>query len=240
MSAHKGYYAILDANREFIKENALSMTAPEIASRLGVSVSSVRKYRIDKLGINARELGRKYTEEMIVWLKENLTDYNTLAKRFNERFGMNLDRNGIRNVCNKNGFGNRDLYRPSLTEKMRKKMLEDYPIGTERELPTGTYVKIGNAPQTGQGISSSVNWKLKHHLIYEEAHGEIPPNHKVVFIDQDKTNFRLSNLACISEREQLLLTKCGWLNGNPQVFFAGLAWVKLRLALIDVKELNDY
>ena len=102
MSAHKGYYAILDANREFIKENALSMTAPEIASRLGVSVSSVRKYRIDKLGINAQEIGRKYTEEMIVWLKENMTDYNTLAKRFNERFGMNLDRNGIRNVCNEN------------------------------------------------------------------------------------------------------------------------------------------
>lgn len=234
MSARNGYYAILDANREFIKENALSMTAPEIASRFEVSVSSVRKYRIDKLGINAQELGRKYTDEMVVWLKNNLTDYNTLAKRFNERFGMNLDRNGIRNICNKNGFGNRDLYRPSLTEKMRKKMLEDYPIGTERALPTGTYVKIGNAPQTGQGISSSVNWKLKHHLIYEEAHGEIPPNHKVVFIDQDKTNFRLSNLACISEREQLLLTKCGWLNGNHQMFFAGLAWVKLRLALIDV------
>ena len=235
MSAHKGYYAILDANREFIKENALSMTAPEIASRLGVSVSSVRKYRIDKLGINAQELGRKYTEEMIVWLKENLTDYNTLAERFNERFGMNIDRNGIRNVCNKNGFGNRDLYRPSLVEKMRKRTLEDYPIGTERTLSTGwTYVKIGDAPQTGQCISASVNWKLKHHLIYEVAHGEIPTNHKVVFVDQDKTNFSLSNLACIGEREQLLLTKCGWINGNPQMFFAGLAWVKLRLSLIDV------
>lgn len=235
MSARKGYYAILDANREFIKENALSMTAPEIASRFGVSVSSVRKYRIDKLRINAQGLGRKYTDEMVVWLKENLTDYNTLAKRFNEQFGMNLDRNGIRNICNKNGFGNHDLYRPSLTEKMRKKMLEDYPIGTERTLTTGyTYVKTGDTPQTGQGISSSVNWKLKHHLIYEETHGKIPPNHKVVFIDQDKTNFRLSNLACISEREQLLLTKCGWLNGNPQMFFAGLTWVKLRLALIDV------
>lgn len=235
MSAHKGYYAILDANRDFIKENALSMTAPEIANLLGVSISSVRKYRIDKLGINAQVIGRKYTDEMIVWLKENLTNYDLLTEQFNERFGMNLDRNRIRNICNKNGFGNHDLHRPSLTEKMRKKMLEDYPIGTERTLSTGwTYVKIGDVPQAGQCISASVNWKLKHYLIYEEAYGEIPPNHKVVFIDQDKTNFSLSNLACISEREQLLLTKSGWINGNTQVFFAGLAWVRLRLALIDV------
>ena len=62
MSAHKGYYAILDANRDFIKENALSMTAPEIANLLGVSISSVRKYRIDKLGINAQVIGRKSDE----------------------------------------------------------------------------------------------------------------------------------------------------------------------------------
>lgn len=235
MSAHRGYFAILDANREFVEKNALCLTAPEIASKLGVSVSSVRKYRADNLGINAREIGRKYTEEMLTWLQENMTDYGNLAEQFNMQFGTSVDRGQIRNICNKYGFGNRDLYRPALVEKMREKMLEDYPIGTERTVAGWTYVKIGNAPQTGQGISASVNWKLKHYLIFEEAYGEIPPDHKVVFVDQDKSNFSLSNLVCVSNREQLLLTKCGWINGNPQMFFAGLAWVRLRLTLIDVQ-----
>lgn len=132
MSAHRGYFAILDANRGFVEENALSLTAPEIAAMLGVSVSSVRKYRADKLGINAREIGRKYTEEMLTWLQENMTDYGNLAEQFNMQFGTSVDRGRIRNICNKYGFGNRDLYRPALVEQMRKRTLEDYPIGTER------------------------------------------------------------------------------------------------------------
>lgn len=239
MSGHRGYFAILDANREYVEENALSLTAPEIASKLGVSVSSVRKYRADRLGIDAREIGRKYTDEMLTWLRENMTDYDSLTEQFNLKFGTNSNRFSIRNVCNKNGFGNGDLYRPTLTKKMRDKALEDYPIGTERTVSGWTYVKVGNVPQTGQGISSSENWRLKHYLIYEKAYGKIPAKHKVIFVDQDRTNFNPENLACVSEQEQLLLTKCGWINGNPQLFHAGLAWVRLRLLLLTKLEESE-
>jgi len=56
-------------------------------------------------------------------------------------------------------------------------------IGTERLAPNGyLYVKT----KTG--------WRLKHHAIWEEAFGPIPPNHRVAFKDGDRKNIVPTNL----------------------------------------------
>ena len=45
-------------------------------------------------------------------------------------------------------------------------------------------------------------WKLTHRLIWEEANGPIPKDYTVTFLDKNKENLELSNLALLSRRAQ--------------------------------------
>ena len=47
------------------------------------------------------------------------------------------------------------------------------------------------------------NWKGKHILIWEKAHGPVPRGHKVVFRDGDRSHIRLRNLELISDAEMM-------------------------------------
>ena len=54
-------------------------------------------------------------------------------------------------------------------------------------------------------------WKVcyLHRLIYEQAHGPIPPNHDIHHLDEDKGNCSLSNLRCLHHSEHLSLHHLG-------------------------------
>jgi hypothetical protein len=45
------------------------------------------------------------------------------------------------------------------------------------------------------------DWRAVHNLIWEDAHGPIPPLHAVCFRDGDKSNIELENLELISRAE---------------------------------------
>lgn len=46
-------------------------------------------------------------------------------------------------------------------------------------------------------------WKSVHSLIWEEAHGEIPPGHLVVFRDRNTKNIAIDNLELVSRAENM-------------------------------------
>ena len=76
-------------------------------------------------------------------------------------------------------------------------------VGTERINSEG-YIEVK--------VSEPSRWKLKHRLIYEKYHGEIPKDHVVIFADGNKLNLDINNLISIS-RHQLLV-----LNGNNLIY----------------------
>lgn len=76
-------------------------------------------------------------------------------------------------------------------------------VGTERINSEG-YIEVK--------VSEPSRWKLKHRLIYEKYHGEIPKDHVVIFADGNKMNLDINNLISIS-RHQLLV-----LNGNNLIY----------------------
>ncbi len=47
------------------------------------------------------------------------------------------------------------------------------------------------------------DWRNVHVLLWEEAHGPVPPKHRVVFRNGDKTDIRLENLELISFAEAM-------------------------------------
>lgn len=70
------------------------------------------------------------------------------------------------------------------------------PVGAERVDYDGyTWVKV--ALRKRDPRSAHDNWRQKHVVAYEAAHGEVPPGCNVVFADHDKGNFDPSNLVAV-------------------------------------------
>jgi hypothetical protein len=44
-------------------------------------------------------------------------------------------------------------------------------------------------------------WRAVHLILWESAHGPLPPNHAVAFKNGDKADIRLDNLELITRRE---------------------------------------
>lgn len=46
-------------------------------------------------------------------------------------------------------------------------------------------------------------WKMVHVLVWEAQHGPVPPGHIITFMNGDKSDMRLENLACMHRRENM-------------------------------------
>lgn len=69
------------------------------------------------------------------------------------------------------------------------------PVGSERDSGRGyVLVKVAEHPRVPQ---SKDNWRMKHVLAYERAHGPVPEGCVVVFADRDHSNFSPGNLVAV-------------------------------------------
>lgn len=66
------------------------------------------------------------------------------------------------------------------------------PIGSERIQGGYTIVKTNERWPNG-----SIKWEFKQRVIWKKANGEIPSDKKIIFLDGDRTNFKLENLAMV-------------------------------------------
>ena len=73
------------------------------------------------------------------------------------------------------------------------------PVGSERVNVDG-YVEVK--------VADPNKWKLKHRVIWEEAHGPIPRGHNVQFRDGNGQNLSLDNLYLISRADQMRDENC--------------------------------
>ena len=47
------------------------------------------------------------------------------------------------------------------------------------------------------------DYRLVHHIAWQSVHGEIPKGCYIVFVDGNKSNFDISNLACLTKAENM-------------------------------------
>ena len=107
-----------------------------------------------------------------------------------------------------------------------------------------TWFKKGNLPKNAQPVGSIIvdkegyswikvaqprEWKVLHRVIWEEAHGPIPEGHMIIFLDQDKGNFELSNLAMISRKEHVFMIKNGLRKEVPELMETGVLIARLEV-----------
>lgn len=97
------------------------------------------------------------------------------------------------------------------------------PVGTEVIENKDGYIKV----KVNDDYPPYKRWKHKHRIVWEEANGEVPKNHCLIFLDGDRTNCDLDNLKLIHRGELVTFNKMKLPQGSKEITEAGFAIVKL-------------
>lgn len=111
--------------------------------------------------------------------------------------------------------------------KKGHKNANERPVGGERvDGKDGyTYVKVAN-PNV---------WKLKHVMIWESVHGPVPVGHNVIFLDSNRQNFDIENLAIVSKSINARLNQNNRRSNYAEVTKAGIALEQYKDLIRKVK-----
>lgn len=86
-------------------------------------------------------------------------------------------------------------------------------IGEER-ITTDGYVVVK--------IAQPNIWRRKHILEWEKHHGKIPSGNTILFLDGDRTNCNIENLAIVSRQTHLILNKNQLRTTDPKLTETGI------------------
>jgi hypothetical protein len=100
------------------------------------------------------------------------------------------------------------------------------PVGSERT--DGGYIVVKVSDRNNRYHK---NWRRKHDIIWEKAHGKIPRGHKVIFADGDKLNFDLDNLVLVSSGELVVMNRCNLISADRDLTLAGKTIADLKMAI---------
>lgn len=158
--------------KQFIRENAKGTPNQELADR-----------------VNAK-FGTAYTRQAIASTKCRIGVKSGIDGRIKpgEHRGIGIEFKKGHVPANKGkkfpGQGNRTSFKKGHMPH------NHVPVGTEVVNADG-YLQVK--------IAEPKKWKLKHRLVWEQAHGSIPKTHYIAFLDGDKMNCNLDNLAMLSK-----------------------------------------
>lgn len=139
----------------------------------------------------AHALGIKKTPEYIEQAKLLYAEHvKKIGKDFRFVKGQNSWNKGVKGYMRSN--------RTSFKKGNRPKNY--LPVGSE-SIDVDGYVKVK--------IQDPSKWELKHRIIWSERFGEVPDHYAVIFVDGDKRNFDIHNLALIHRRELLYINRWG-------------------------------
>lgn len=105
------------------------------------------------------------------------------------------------------------------------------PVGTERIDSKDGYV-VMKVRDDGEWHE---RWKHKHVVVWEEAHGEVPDNHVVTFLDSDRSNVNIDNLMMISRRELVRMNQGNLFSTDPEMTRSGINLVKIQQRIGDLE-----
>lgn len=172
----------------------------------------------------------KYTNEQINFLKENVPNmtFKEVTNLFNEKFNTNKKVTAIKVYCNQILHINSHPMKRYIAMGNHHRL----PIGSERIDKDGIVsIKISNDFR-----KHGDNWVHKHRLIYEQHYGPIPKDMYVIFLDGDKTNMSISNLA-LAHRNTIRCVAHDNLYGiHPEVTKAAVALYDARLILLQEEQ----
>ena len=169
----------------------------------------------------------RYNEEEKQFITENLRLYNSyleFCKVFNQRFGTNITREQLSDLCSKRMKfrieKNITQYKPG----HRKKSL---PIGTIRKTNNGcTYIKVSDTMTNFSGYKEP-DWVPLQKQIWETHNGKVPKGKMVCFLDCNRENYDIENLCCIDRKTSAILAKNKWWSKEKNLTLAAIKYAEL-------------
>lgn len=99
------------------------------------------------------------------------------------------------------------------------------PVGSER---------IGKDGYLQVKVAEPNKWQQKNVYMYEQYHNvKVPKGHKVIFLDQDITNFDVNNLVLISNNEMCRLNQNRRISKCADITKTNITLTKLEIAIRD-------
>ena len=130
--------------------------------------------------------------DFLAWMLEHDRGHSIAAvvDEFEREFGFRLTRTQVSQFRARHGVGRR-------TGRCNRG--NERPIGYERDTGKGyILVKVRDKPYVPL---SKDNWRMKHHLVWEEANGvAVPDDCEIVFADKDYTNCTPDNLVPVDKK----------------------------------------
>ena len=160
----------------------------------------------------------KYLDEHRKFIEKNCKGITTaeLAELFNEQFKTDITRNQIKcyfaNHRLTNGLGGQFKKGHIPVNKGTKGIMKSNKTSFVKGHIPGNYRPVGSERITRDGyieikICDPNKWVLKHNFIYEKEFGKVPKGHALFFLDQNRQNVDINNLALITRQELAFLNK---------------------------------
>ena len=143
--------------------------------------------------------------------------YEELIKEFEILFGKPITLDKISYFYKKHNINK--IFKP--------RIVYTTSIGEEKMLDGYWCVRIANKRNGGRE-----NYKRKHILVWEKYHKcKVPKDHYILFKDNNKNNFDINNLACVSNRTLSMLNWNDW-NDKGEI-------TETAIMLGELMDLND-
>lgn len=200
----------------------------------------------------------RYSEDMIDFLRENARGKSNaeLARMFSEKF--EVEKNSVQISSVKKRYG----IKSGLT---RRYEVGSVPFNKGRKMPASTYEKLknsdtwfpkGNQPHNTIPIDSVVKdhkdgywyhkfsmtgktkkerWIACHHEVWIKAHGPIPKDCVVIFLDGNKDNYALDNLALIKKSTNVRLNQMHMRFKDSETTRTAITHAQLKEAIWDIE-----
>lgn len=98
--------------------------------------------------------------------------------------------------------------------------------GTER-VTQGGYIEVK--------VDAKSTWRMKHVLVWEEAHGKVPDGYMVIFKDNNRFNCSLNNLMIVSKSVNAVMNKNGFCNYSGELKETAVKIAELKIAIADAR-----
>ena len=200
-------------------------------------------------GIKDRNPRHKWTDKEKEYLTQiyKKNDYDTILKMMNNKFKYSFDRKQIisfmkRNKLKSEAIKNNGRFSKGMTPW--NKGLSYQPNNKETRFKKGhitsNYRQVGEERINIDGyieikVAEPNKWRLKHRVIYEKHHGEIPKDHVVIFADRNKMNLDIDNLILVSRHQLLVLNDNKLIKDDANLTKAGINVSNLIIKLREIK-----
>lgn len=157
---------------------------------------------------------KTYSDELIQYIEKNRMKYNVnkLCEMIHNEFGKTITPKALRKY----------FYRHNLEYKKqlcrRWNCIIAKPIGSESNPDKNGLVRIK---------VSEKQWVYKQRYIYEQHYGKIPKGYKVVFLNGDKTDYSIENLAIAPSKDVFIMYRQELNSTNAEATKLGLQVIQL-------------